>query len=402
MTRTIRGALALVICAIPTTLAAQPRTPALLGAPRLAALPTAERAQWAAYLARSDSARARDRAVLDGELRTLGRAAMDSAPYRKDDFGDDARFTAAWWRTADAARLGAALLSYQTASGGWSKHVDYDRGPRAPGQSYYGESARWNYIATLDNHATTGETQYLLALQQAQPAPAWEAGLVRAAGYLLAAQMPNGCWPQVWPLQGSYHDAITFNDDAVAEAARTMERLAAAPGGWMPDSLRQRLQRGADHAVQCLLRTQVVIAGRRTIWGQQHDPLTLAPTQGRSYELPSLATAESAGILDFLIPRAARDTAVAAAVRDAVRWLDAHVQRGVAYEQDRGVFPAGPEAQLWARLYTLDTQRPLFANRDGIPRTSLEQLTDRRTGYNWYGTWPQATLHRAARAGLRP
>jgi PelA/Pel-15E family pectate lyase len=37
--------------------------------------------------------------------------------------------------------------------------------------------------------------------------------------YLLAAQFPNGGWPQVWPLEGGYHDAVTFNDNAVSEAA---------------------------------------------------------------------------------------------------------------------------------------------------------------------------------------
>ena len=33
--------------------------------------------------------------------------------------------------------------------------------------------------------------------------------------YVFAAQFPNGGWPQVWPLQGGYHDVITINDDAV-------------------------------------------------------------------------------------------------------------------------------------------------------------------------------------------
>lgn len=374
----------------------------LLGKARLAALPTAEREMWQGYVTRSDSAKARDRAVVQAELYTLGRTAMDSAPFLKDDFGTDPRFDRRWWRTAEAVRIGDHLLSYQTASGGWSKHFDYARGPRRPGQSYYGENTRWNFIATLDNHATTGQVHYLLALHRAQPAPRWAASLRQAAHYLLAAQMPNGCWPQVWPLQGSYHDAITFNDDAVAEAARAMEALAAAPGRWMPDSLRTALTGGVDRAVRCLLRTQVVIDGQRTIWGQQHDPVTLVPTLGRSYELPALATWESAGIVDFLFSRVSRDTAVASAVRDAVRWFDRHAIRGFTYEQDPGLMPAPADRRLWARLYSLDAQQPLFANRDGVPRTSLEQLTDRRTGYNWYGTWPESVLTRASRLRLLP
>jgi PelA/Pel-15E family pectate lyase len=33
------------------------------------------------------------------------------------------------------------------------------------------------------------------------------------------------------------------------------------------------------------------------IWGQQHDPLTLLPTAARNFELASLASEESAGLL---------------------------------------------------------------------------------------------------------
>jgi PelA/Pel-15E family pectate lyase len=366
----------------------------LLAPSRIAALPAGEREKWAAYLARSDSARRADRAVVDGELRTLGRTAIDSAPFAKDDFGSDLRYRDSWWRQPEAASVGSVLLSYQTATGGWSKHFDETVGPRRPGQSYYGESTKWQYIATVDNHATTGQLHYLLSLNAQQPDPRWQESIRRGVRYLMLAQMPNGCWPQVFPLQGSYHDAITFNDNAVTEVARLLDTIVTMRPTWMDEATIAAVRSASDAALDCLLRTQVVLDGVPTIWGQQHDPLTLAPTRGRSYELASLASWESAGILDYLITRGQRTARIEAAVRAAAAWLSSHAIAGQQYEMERGVFAGAPDARLWARMYTLDTQRPLFSNRDGVPRTSLDQLTDRRTGYFWYGTWPAATLAR--------
>jgi PelA/Pel-15E family pectate lyase len=369
----------------------------LLGRERVAALPAAERVRWEEYLARSDSVRRVDRAVVDAELRVLGRTAMDSAPFARDDFGSSPRYRGRWWRGTEAATIGRVLLTYQTATGGWSKHVDETAGPRRPGQSYYGESTKWQYISTIDNHATTGQIRYLLSLNAAQPAAQWQEAIQRGVRYLLLAQMPNGCWPQVFPLDGSYHDAITFNDNAVTEVARVLDTIAVLSPRWADRELLAAVRTASDAALECLLRTQVVIDGTPTIWGQQHDPLTLAPTRGRSYELASLATWESAGILDYLMTRAHPTSRVVTAVRAGAAWLTAHAIVGQQYEMERGVWPAALTARLWARMYTLDTQRPLFANRDGIPRASLDELTDRRTGYNWYGTWPASTLSRIER-----
>lgn len=44
--------------------------------------------------------------------------------------------------------------------------------------------------------------------------------------YLLNAQYPNGGWPQIWPLEGGFHDSITFNDNAVANAAMLLRDVS--------------------------------------------------------------------------------------------------------------------------------------------------------------------------------
>ena len=52
------------------------------------------------------------------------------------------------------------------------------------------------------------------------------ASFLHGVRYLLAAQFPNGGWPQVWPLEGGYHDAITYNDNAMVQVMQLMLRIA--------------------------------------------------------------------------------------------------------------------------------------------------------------------------------
>ena len=48
---------------------------------------------------------------------------------------------------------------------------------------------------------------------------------------------------------------------------------------------------------------------------------------------------------------------------------------------------------LWARFYDIETNAPVFVDRDGVPKESLADIGyERRNGYAWYGNWPQKLL----------
>ena len=48
--------------------------------------------------------------------------------------------------------------------------------------------------------------------------------------------------------------------------------------------------------------------------------------------------------------------------------------------------PAAPP--LWARFYEIETNRPLFSDRDGVAKYDYNQLgQERSTGYKWLGDW---------------
>ena len=365
---------------------------------RLATLDVARRTAWSAYLARSRELSARDHAAMATELRALGRDTMARAPWTHA-FEVTPAMTSSWFAGDSARRIGESILSYQTPSGGWSKHVDFGAGLRAPGQSWFSETNSWRYIATIDNSSTTEELHFLALLDDARPDARYREAYARGVRYLLDAQMPSGCWPQVFPLQGGYHDAATFNDDAIVHVAQLLREIAAGQPAFVADTLRRAAAVAEQRAVECMLDAQVVLHGRPTVWGQQHDPVTLYPTSARSYELASLTGYESAGVAQYLLSIEAPSARVVQAVHAAADWfranrIDSLTYRGYTLERRPGPTP------LWGRMVDLETGRPIFSNRDGVKLYDYERLTDRRTGYRWFTPAPADFLREYERWAL--
>ena len=357
---------------------------------KIAALPAAERDRWRAYLAVSEQKSAADRATMDVELRALAQAKMKPAPFSKA-FRVDERMTDDWFVTEEARRFADNILSFQTPSGGWSKHVDYSAAPRQKGQSYYSENDNWSYIATIDNDSTTEQLHFLARIHRAHAEERYRDAFVKGVEYLMAAQFPSGCWPQVFPLQGGYHDAATYNDDAIINVLRLLGEVAAGEVSFAPDELRQRARAGVDLGIDCVVKSQQVVKDKLAVWAQQHDPLTLAPVSARSYELVGLSGRESASTTLYLMSVPSPDASIVRAVHAAVDWFKAHEIFGYEYQgyELRRVEGAGP---LWARLYEIGTDRPIFSNRDGVKRYEWNELVDRRRGYQWFTRAPAAVL----------
>jgi PelA/Pel-15E family pectate lyase len=347
------------------------------------------------YLERSRAMYARDTASMNAELRALGKATMARAPYAHD-FSVKGYMTRRWFASDTARRMAESILSYQAPDGGWSKHVDFRAHPRRPGESYYGESGDWEWISTVDNDQTTEEIHFLARIDSAHHDARYERAITRGIDYLLATEMPNGCIPQVYPLEGSYHDAATFNDNATVNVLRVFREVAG--GAFQNAGVHQRAAASAALAkgIGCILDAQVSVNGVLTAWGQQHDPLTYLPVSARSYELTSLTALESAEVLDFLMSLPRPSEEVRKAVYAAADWLRGVALHGLAYDHyELRHDPAAPP--LWGRLYEIGTNRVIVANRDGVKLYDWSKLTDRRSGYGWYTTKPAETLAAFAR-----
>jgi PelA/Pel-15E family pectate lyase len=363
----------------------------LLAPERLARLSPAERLTWTRYLESSAKQRTVDQALMAAELRATGRARMIPGPYSKV-FHVDPSMSPEWLASAEGRRVAEIVISFQTPSGGWSKHIDMRGRPRRPGESFYSETDGWQYIATLDNDSTTEEVRFLGAALAATGDAKVRAAFAKGLDYLFAAQFPNGCWPQVYPLQGGYHDAVTFNDDAIINVMRLLDDVAAGRIKASSPEQAHRAASAAARGLSCIAAAQVVEKGVRTIWGQQSDPLTLLPVPARRYELAGLAGRESANLVAYLMALPDAPAEIVGAVHAAIAWFKAHAIADYDYEAKTGLRKRAGGGPIWARITELGTAKPIFSNRDGIKRYDWNQLTDRRFGYTWFCREPTAVL----------
>ncbi|GAC1426022.1 MAG: pectate lyase [Acidobacteriaceae bacterium] len=387
-------------------------------------LPPHDRQPWLDYLDRSDRQRAADQAGLAAERKGVasipvvprGSNSALSIPVDRDP---------TWYRTPEALHIAENVVSFQTPAGGWSKNLDFSGLPRTKGQSYAPDNASqhlgpadfdapadlaWNYVGTLDNDATTTQLRFLAQVCAQLPereAARYRKALLRGIQYLLNAQYPDGGWPQVWPLEGGYHDAITYNDNALTQAAAVLTQVAAHRIPWVCQEDRELCARAAaavSRSVELILATQIRENGHLTAWAQQYDPLTLTPVAGRNYEPAALSTVESANLMLYLMSMPDPSAEVRTAIESAAAWLESVAIHGYVWSHDpddaggRVLKASNDAAPLWPRYLSISTGKPIFGDRDKtIHDTVTELSSERRNGYAWYSSSPQSALNAYAR-----
>jgi PelA/Pel-15E family pectate lyase len=388
--RTCQLALLLVLWAFGSAERLFAQSNELLAEERLALLPADEREAWLRYIEQSRIDARIDAESMDAELESAGLDEWEPAVKRRSSLFS-VPYDSSWFEGSEAARIADILLSFQTPSGGWAKNVDFRKRERGTGESYY-SGGSWSYIGTFDNDATTEEIRFLAKTYMAGGDARYRDAAIRGLEYILRAQFPNGCWPQVYPLQGGYHDAATFNDEAIPNILALLRRVRDGEFPFVSDALRRDAGTAVEDAVICILDAQVEVDGILTAWGQQHDPLTLEPTHARAYEHASLTAGESVDVVEFLMGIDEPTDGVIRAVHAAVDWFRAVALYDLAYDhpQLRSLPGAGP---VWARFYEIGTNRPIFSNRDGVILYDWHEIEDeRRRGYAWFRYRPADVL----------
>ncbi len=382
--------------------------------------PAKERAAWMAYLKRSQEQMKTDRATLAAELKPGETAPPQPAEGRGGMGGGmSLRHDDDYFGTAPAKHIADVIVSFQTPAGGWSKNMSFAGTLRLPGQPYAANNLNafpdpndfdkpadphWNYVGTLDNDTTNTQLRFLAKVSGKTPGKdgdPYRASFIKGIHYLLAAQFPNGGFPQVYPLEGGYHDAITFNDNAVSESAETLTYVSEAQGDYafVPADLRKKAGEAAAHALACILKSQMLLNGKKTVWPQQEDALTLQPVSARNYEPGALAAAESADLLDYLMSLPHPSKELIASIQAGVTWLKGAAVMGYEYAGGRGVEggrqlrPKDGAGPIWARYYSVTTQKPIFGDRDKTLHDNVNDLSlERRNGYAWYSNGEQKTI----------
>jgi PelA/Pel-15E family pectate lyase len=304
--------------------------------------------------------------------------------------------TDAWFTSDEARQIATNILSFQSELGGWPKNVNTTASP------YTGD--RKNLKPIYDNGATTDELRFLARIYTATKDPTYRAAFDLGLNYVLEGQYSNGGWPQSHPPGPGYNRRITFNDNAMVRLMVFVREVGTAKEyAFVDDARRKDALAAFDRGIACILKCQIRINDKLTAWCAQHDEINYQPRPARTYELATLSGSESVGITRLLMELDDPSTEVVRAVDAAVAWFETAKLTGirVVLEKDnkgpKGTNkvvvndPAAPP--LWARFYEIGTNRPLFVDRDGVPKPTLADIGyERRNGYGWYGTWPQQLL----------
>lgn len=301
-----------------------------------------------------------------------------------------------------SAEYAANIISWQMPHGGFGLHEiePYD-------SAWDGKKSRSEWqskgveLGNFDDYATIAEIRYLAAayaaLEDQEIRHKIRGSVSKALQFILTSQYPGGGWPQVYPERKKriYSNYVTLNDDAMIRIMVLLSDVLASESPFDSD-LTHQIDRGQliqvlTQGVENLLSAQIVNQGRLTIWAAQYHPDTYQPMPARSFELVSKSSRESVGVLVYLMNWPQRDERVTQAVNSGISWFENN--RVINRKFENGVIVPSDGASLWYRFYEVDEDTPLFADRDGIKRTRLEQVSEeRRTGYSWAGSYAKQLL----------
>jgi PelA/Pel-15E family pectate lyase len=258
---------------------------------------------------------------------------------------------------------------------------------------------------TIDNEHTVKEIRYLLTAFKITGNQKYFQSAEKGVRYLFEAQYSNGGWPQFYPDRKFYRHQITFNDNAMVNVLNLMADIASGLNDTTPlKRYANQAKTAFNNGVDIILKTQITVHGKKTVWCAQYDEVTLQPEKARSYELPSLSGQESVGIVKVLMRIPNPSSEVKQAIEDALTWFHQSKITGFKTERIKDpsqpsgqdvVLKADPNAVIWARFYDIDTNKPFFCDRDGIKKNTLAEIgNERKTHYAWYGVWPAEMIEK--------
>jgi PelA/Pel-15E family pectate lyase len=289
------------------------------------------------------------------------------------------------------------MLVYQLGNGAWPKQladksvVNYNL---VLSPKLLDQIKNTSYLnATIDNHATTREINALIKAYKTTANPKYLKAVEKAIDYLLNAQYGNGGWPQYYPDQSLYRAEITFNDDAIVNVITIMQHIVLGTNDFdqINPKYKAKAQKALDRGIDCILKTQVFQNGKLSIWAAQYNQISLQPAKARSFEPSALSTSESVGIVRFLMKIKDPNEAIKNAIIHAVNWFDQAKITGWKFDKlangDKGLI-ADQSSVIWARFYDINTNQPIFGDRDNSIKSNVAEISfERRNNYAWYGVW---------------
>ena len=136
---------------------------------------------------------------------------------------------------------------------------------------------------------------------------------------------------------------------------------------------REAAGRAFDAGIACILKCQIRVDGKLTVWCAQHDEMTLEPARRRSVRA---AVAQRLG--ERRHPDAADEPGRPGpgrrpGGRAGARWFEASKLTGIrqaVVDGDKKIVADPKAPPLWARFYEIGTNRPFFCGRDGVKKAA--------------------------------
>lgn len=308
-----------------------------------------------------------------------------------------------WYGSEESRRVAENILLYQRTIGGWPKNIPFHK------QLTEDEKAiilkdKAKHDAIFDNGATITEMRFLAKMYLKTNDLKYKTAFTQGLQFILDAQYDQGGWPMFFPLRKGYYTHITFNDDAIFRIMSLLKEIYSNKPqyAFMNDAkIISATKLAYERGIECILKTQIQVNGQPTVWCAQHDENTFLPAKARAYELPSFSGSESAGLLKLLMDIENPSPEVIRSIEGGIAWLEAHKLKNTRWDMftneegkpDRRIVTDPKAGNLWARFYDLKTGLPFVADRDGVKKSTLEEIGyERRNGYSWYIDKPQKTL----------
>lgn len=305
-----------------------------------------------------------------------------------------------WYGSPESIEIGENVLLFQKVNGGWPKNN------RLFKKKFSVEEKRAQLNlkketkeATIDNSATYMEMLFMAKMYQATKNAIYKDAFCNGLTFIFKIQYENGGFRQ-FDRNTGYYTHITFNDNATNNVLQLLRAIAAENilfKDMTNDSVINKAKIAFEKGISCILKTQYIQNGKKTVWCAQHDEITLLPAKARAYELPSLSGSESVGLVQLLMDLPNPDQNVKDAINGAMEWFDKNritdhrVQR---FTNEEGKFDlrwikSNDGEDLWGRFCDLDTNRAFVSDRDGIVKYDISEIGyERRTGYGWYSSEP--------------
>lgn len=348
------------------------------------------------------------------------------------------RMNSEWYKSDAAIQIANNIILFQRNDGGWSKNKDLTS---IQGNTALERVSRKDYLieystqerdmisndkrrtdSTFDNGKTWTELRYLAKVYSATNREEYKLSFNRGLDLVLETQYENGGWPQLpdfenrwsWDMSRWNPDGlerlITFNDNVVVSLIELLKDIRDGLGDFQfVDNERKLLASDAvDKGISMILASQVYQNSRKTAWAAQIDERTFEPRWGRNFEPPSIDSGESVAVIELLMSLENPNEAVIEAIQLAVKWLDevkilnTRVVRGTepfealgrANRLDAFIIEDSEAPPIWARMYELNTYKPVFASRNDTIYYNLADISmERRSGYGWYGYGPSDLLN---------